>query len=232
MSEVRIFPGSPSLFRDPGLVNAAFHPSFDFALTAGYKVDVMEIASMTSLSAPSRRGHFNHSNRQDAREGGETPPLPRNCERTCLGSRPIGDRREQEFSHGFPHGGMAQKPLKASRRLAFGKAAEAGASQETGPRRLHPLCVPRGTEELSCLFPKFLRGYHAAIFAICAASLLSLCAALCSGSVHSRCGHRCHRRQSHRRQRFAYLQRAGGRLGGFNGRRQLPDDDRNRAASF
>jgi hypothetical protein len=35
-------------------------------------------------AAPSRGSAIHHGNRQDAREGGETPPLPRNCERPCF----------------------------------------------------------------------------------------------------------------------------------------------------
>ena len=48
---------------------------------------------------PLRQVHFNHNNRQDVREGGEIPPLPRNCERNCHSARCNG--REQEFSPGF-----------------------------------------------------------------------------------------------------------------------------------
>jgi hypothetical protein len=43
---------------------------------------------------------IHHGNRQDAREGGESPPLPRNCERPCFRPRRIGLGR-QDFSQGF-----------------------------------------------------------------------------------------------------------------------------------
>ena len=33
---------------------------------------------------------IHHNNRQDAREGGESPPLPRNCERQLLWNPVIG----------------------------------------------------------------------------------------------------------------------------------------------
>jgi len=57
-------------------------------------VDDMEIDSMPSRLFPLRIGYFLYSNRQDAREGGEIPPLPRNCERTCQMARRIGQGRE------------------------------------------------------------------------------------------------------------------------------------------
>jgi hypothetical protein len=37
---------------------------------------------------------LHYGNRQDAREGGEIPPLPRNCERPCLEARRMGQGRE------------------------------------------------------------------------------------------------------------------------------------------
>ena len=43
------------------------------------KVDVIEIVFVTS-SLRIRRGAVQLRNRQDAREGGEIPPLPRNCD--------------------------------------------------------------------------------------------------------------------------------------------------------
>jgi hypothetical protein len=33
---------------------------------------------------------FHHGNRQDVREDGESPSLPRNCERPCFMARPMG----------------------------------------------------------------------------------------------------------------------------------------------
>jgi hypothetical protein len=51
-------------------------------------------------AAPLRGSAIHHSNRQDAREGGESPPLPRNCERPCPGTRRWDIGRRQDFSQG------------------------------------------------------------------------------------------------------------------------------------
>ena len=64
-------------------------------------------------------------------------------------------RQGQEFSQGVsaqrgrPHETTGSEPFEA----VFGKVAGEGASQETGPRRFQPACVPRGTKEPSCLLP-------------------------------------------------------------------------------
>src|ERR1035441_7924388 len=89
-------------------------------------------------------------NRQDAREGGESPPLPRNCERACLRTRPLSHGRKP-----------ASRPLQRDcdtttadvLRRVFGKVAGESASQETGPRA-KTACVPRGTGEPSCFYLK------------------------------------------------------------------------------
>ncbi len=79
-----------------------------------------------------------HRDRQDAREGGASPPLPRNCERTCFPCRPITRRRSQT---GFQPVCFAcswnthRATEVESIRFGIGKAAEISASQETGPRR-------------------------------------------------------------------------------------------------
>jgi hypothetical protein len=46
------------------------------------------------IAAPLASGKSHHGNRQDAREGGEIPPLPRNCERPRLNGRRIGRGRK------------------------------------------------------------------------------------------------------------------------------------------
>src|SRR5580692_11597827 len=63
----------------------------------------------------------------------------------------LGYRRRQEFSPGcFANCERILKPLEARsvHDPVSGKVAEAGASQETGPRRFLPAYVPRGTKEL------------------------------------------------------------------------------------
>jgi len=47
----------------------------------------MEAASMSSLPQLNAAAQFIVAIARDAREGGENPPLPRNCERNCFGSR-------------------------------------------------------------------------------------------------------------------------------------------------
>ena len=53
----------------------------------GYNVDVTENCSMTFCLALRLEGSVDHGNRQDARECGESPLLPRNCERHCRADR-------------------------------------------------------------------------------------------------------------------------------------------------
>jgi len=66
---------------------------------------------------------------QDAREGGESPPLPRNCERSGLDGTSFG----QGFSL-FPRDGGDDRTTDCRANWhAVGKVAETGASQETGP---------------------------------------------------------------------------------------------------
>ncbi len=48
---------------------------------------------MASLPVPLWIGAIHYGNRQDAREGGEIPPLPRNCERPCCTARRMGQSR-------------------------------------------------------------------------------------------------------------------------------------------
>jgi hypothetical protein len=105
---------------------------------------------MAFPAAPSRGSAVHHGNRQDAREGGETPPLPRNCERLCPVGRRIGSSDKGRSSARVvpPSAEGPEKPLETRRNgLVFGKVAGEGASQETGPRRFQPACVPRGTKE-------------------------------------------------------------------------------------
>jgi vitamin B12 transporter len=88
-------------------------------------------------AALSLNSTLHHGNRKDVREGGETPPLPRNCERSCLLARSIGQGRVS--SQGlFAEGESPCLPLQTS--LFQGCLWEGGwgkgVSQETGP------CVP------------------------------------------------------------------------------------------
>jgi hypothetical protein len=51
----------------------------------------METRSMSSRAGQGTfDGALHKSYRQDAREGGEIPPLPRNCERPCPSDRRFG----------------------------------------------------------------------------------------------------------------------------------------------
>jgi hypothetical protein len=92
-------------------------PTLTSLAIAAIKVDVMETRSMTSrLHSQDRRSTPHHWNRQDAREGGETPPLPRNCERPCHHRRRLGQWRRQEVSQGsFWLVRNPGKPLKTKR---------------------------------------------------------------------------------------------------------------------
>jgi hypothetical protein len=58
----------------------------------------MENDSMSYRLLESCGSAVHHGNRQDAREGGEIPPLPRNCERPCLDARRIGLSNEGRIS--------------------------------------------------------------------------------------------------------------------------------------
>ena len=104
-----------------------------------------------------RSGAVHNGNRQDAREGGETPPLPRNCERPCLTSRRIGQGRKPAKAFPPTRGRCRTTTGGTPSWRVFGKVAGEGASQETGPRRPKPACVPRGTKEPSCLISGHLR---------------------------------------------------------------------------
>ena len=53
------------------------------------------------MAAQSLSSVVHHRKRQDAREGGETPPLPRNCERSCLGDRRFGHWMRAGIQPGF-----------------------------------------------------------------------------------------------------------------------------------
>jgi hypothetical protein len=57
-----------------------------------------------------------HGNRQDAREGGEIPPLPRNCERPCPDTRPFGSSDVGRISAWVVANSAqdSKKPLKAN----------------------------------------------------------------------------------------------------------------------
>ncbi len=104
------------------------------------------------------------------------------------------------------HRGRARRPLKMSPWLIFGKVAGEGASQETGPRRLTPACVPRGTKEPEhAAFPRVL----APLLSSCVPrpSLIRHSALLASAywpssllRLDSRRRDRHLRRQGHRRQ--------------------------------
>src|SRR5579863_1781419 len=82
--------------------------------------------------------------RQDAREDGENPSLPRNCERTCIAARPR------------TRAGFQSKLLAREKRCKPLKAEPAGSSlgrwlEKAQVRRpvfgALPACVPRGTKE-------------------------------------------------------------------------------------
>src|SRR5580658_2193707 len=84
-----------------------------------------------------------------------------------------------------PGAGPPKKPLQTSavQALDFGKVAEAGASQETGPRRFLPACVPRGTKELFMLVSAIARARLSRVYlSILIASLLAAGAAVCSAA--------------------------------------------------
>jgi len=61
-------------------------------------------------------------NRQDAREGGETPPLPRNCERPCTAPVVLGDGngRISARNRFAAREATPRKPLEASRYSSLG----------------------------------------------------------------------------------------------------------------
>jgi hypothetical protein len=59
-----------------------------------YKFDVTEIDSMTSRTRFERAHTIEQ--RQDVRESGESPLLPRNCERSPSGYRRFDSRMEQK----------------------------------------------------------------------------------------------------------------------------------------
>ena len=106
------------------------------------------------------RGSTHHCNRQDAREGGETPPLPRNCERTCFPSPSFIEAKEPNrvSARVFPHMRNSHQATEVeSTRFDFGKAAESSASQETGPRRTQPLSRSEGNEGAIMPISIFLR---------------------------------------------------------------------------
>ena len=69
----------------------------------------MKVGFMTSLPLL-RSGAALNGNRQDAREGGEIPPLPRNCERPCLGRRIGRGRRPAKVVSAYR--GDAKQPLE------------------------------------------------------------------------------------------------------------------------
>jgi hypothetical protein len=82
-------------FASSGIANFSLRV-FDFRTAKGYKCwcHGKEFHGVTAAQSLCRV--VPHSNRQDAREGGETPPLPRNCERPCFGARLI-EVTEAEF---------------------------------------------------------------------------------------------------------------------------------------
>src|ERR1700722_1897017 len=102
------------------------------------------------------RSSTHHYNRQDAREGGESPPLPRNCERTCFRCRHLSRRRNQQgFSPGVSV--ASETPIKPLELNPFDSTlgrrpnrAQVRRPVLGVPNRFH---VPRGTKELTCRFP-------------------------------------------------------------------------------
>src|ERR1035438_133068 len=104
---------------------------------------------------PANSSTIYHGNRQDAREGGETPPLPRNCERPGPTARSIGQGREPAR--------VLPLVAEAPREPLHGEALWArlweggwkGASQETGPRALNPLAFRGERRSLHVCCRKF-----------------------------------------------------------------------------
>ena len=101
----------------------------------------------SDCSALHGSSQVNHCNRQDAREGGESPPLPRNCERPCPRFRRVS-RNSAKADHELR---LVHHWRRHASRLWEGSCY--GASQETGPSAFNRFPVPRGTKELPCLLP-------------------------------------------------------------------------------
>ena len=87
----------------------------------------------------SKSSATHHGNRQDAREGGETPPLPRNCERPCFRSPSLSGCQGRDPARVFRIRGEPFEPLRTILGVRCGKVAGNSASQETGPRAPNPL---------------------------------------------------------------------------------------------
>ena len=119
------------------------------------KVHVTEVVSMTSWPHFRTAVQTNHRNRQDAREGGEIPPLPRNCERACFISRPVGTGCEQVFGQDSSAQRGNPQATEVERTVQPGKAAANSASQETGPRRTQLLSRSEGNEGALCRMSNF-----------------------------------------------------------------------------
>ena len=111
-------------------------------------------------TADCRRTTF-HSYRQDAREGGVNPPLPRNCERHCPACVVRREKNQPEPSEALNP--ETHDPLETQ---AFwrdsGKAADGGASQETGPWRIQTSLRSEGNEgAIDAFFPSRSRSCRA-----------------------------------------------------------------------
>jgi hypothetical protein len=117
----------------------------------------------------------------------------------------------------------------------FGKVAEIGASQETGPWRLQPLSRPEGDEgaimpvSSSLQFCRRNRAHFLALHRILllASHPIRLRGSCCS-CVHPRRCHRHHRGQSHRRNVVLFSNGQSSCVSRFHRRRQLSDHYRRR----
>jgi vitamin B12 transporter len=171
------------------------------------KVDVMEIVPWRN-GCPAKGSAHHHGNRQDAREGGEIPPLPRNCERSCQLARSIGQGREP--ARVFPPVAEAPcEPLQARPlRERLWEGGWKGASQETGPRAPNPLAFRGERRSFHALIfrnvPEFALLVHS--HALCCPRVFALFPAFgrrcrfLPGCVHPRRGHGRFRRQGDRRE--------------------------------
>ena len=175
-------------------------------------------------------------NRQDAREGGEIPPLPRNCERPWFDKR-----RARKPARAFcPFGEGSQKPLEPG----SGKVAECHSSDKDLVIGATARCK---SGDRSCALNQLaFRGERRSQYATSNGSSLifrSFSFPQCKGSnvvlrafggcscrVHSRRRHRRVRCQDYRGDGPTYLQRTGRGVCGFWRGRKFPDHDRSARA--
>jgi len=90
------------------------HPFFDRPYPRFYKIEIVIEHSFhdNHADAPPYASALTET-RQDAREGGVNPPLPRNCERACRIRRLHSRRYLQDPQPGSLHQAI-HKPLKAA----------------------------------------------------------------------------------------------------------------------